>query len=104
MQLGNYQLSDLEYADDTMLFCELITIRNLLLISIAKKLLSWVSESIGQKHVRDDPDPPIKVDGVEAEFVKSFSYLRSITANTTDLHEEINRHRFLATVALNSLS
>ena len=25
VQLGNYQLFDLEYADDTMLFCEMIT-------------------------------------------------------------------------------
>ena len=49
VQLGNYQLSDLEDADDTTIFCESITNLESTLNIYHKETLNWVSNSTGQK-------------------------------------------------------
>ena len=88
--LGEYQLTDLDYADDTTLFAEVLTY-----MSTALKIYSEEAGQMGLRvnwskmklmHVGHGPDlPSIDIDGSEVEFVASHTYLGSTVTNTGDL-------------------
>ncbi|KAJ8287175.1 hypothetical protein GJAV_G00048520 [Gymnothorax javanicus] len=98
--LGNYHLTDLEYADNTTLFSSsLQDLSSALTIytSEATKLglqVSWQKTKL--MYVGDGPDPPPLYVGSDAvEFVSSFTYLGSTITDKGDLKPEIDSRRAL---------
>ena len=108
VQLGEYQLSDLEYVDDTTLFTESVTDMSSALQIYSKETaqlgisVNWSKTKL--MHIGDGPDPTsIDIDGTEVEFIAFYTYLGSTVINTGDLQEEINRRRGLEVAAMNFL-
>lgn len=105
---GDYHLTDLEYADDTILltssYSELKDAPGIYSAE-AKKLgltVSWPKTRF--MYVGDGPDPPpIQLGDNIIEPVKSFIYLGSIVTANGDLNPEINRRRGLAASAMQTL-
>ncbi|XP_045915344.1 SLAIN motif-containing protein 1-like [Micropterus dolomieu] len=105
---GSYYLTDLEYADDTILLStSLSQLRGALGIYIeeAEKLglqVSWTKTKF--MYVGDGPYPiPLRFGNDTVEPVSSFVYLGSLVTNNGDLKPEITRRRALAASALQSL-
>uniref|UniRef100_A0A3B3HVR8 ribonuclease H n=1 Tax=Oryzias latipes TaxID=8090 RepID=A0A3B3HVR8_ORYLA len=108
VSLGNYHLTDLEYADDTILFSTSLSQLKLALSIYSREakkyglMVNWTKTKF--MHVGDDPDPPLLQLGNNViEPVKSFTYLGSIVTANGDLKPEITRRRALAASALQSL-
>ena len=108
IQLGSYRMTDLEYADDTLLLgSSLEDIRQALTtyeIEAAKLGLkvNWTKTKL--MRVGDGPDPPsLIVNGETVEFVPSFVYLGSTVSHTGDLSCEVNRRRGLASGVMRAL-
>lgn len=108
VSLGNYHLTDLEYADDTILLSTSYSqLRDALGIysEEAARLglqVSWTKTKF--MYVGDGPDPPpIHIGSDIVEPVKSFVYLGSMVTDNGSLKPEILRRRALAASALQSL-
>lgn len=107
VSFDSYHLTDLGYADDTIL---LGTSYSQLKDDVgiyseeAKHLslqVSWTKTKF--MYVGDGPDPPpLRLDNI-IEPVKNFEYLGSIVTDNGDLKPEITRRRALAASALHSL-
>ena len=109
VNLGSYQLADLEYADDTaVLQGSLHDIKRALDVfkEEAEKLglsVNWDKTEL--MRIGDGPDPDnLTYDGVEVKFTASFRYLGSILNSKGDLKPELNRRRALAYSVMQSLS
>lgn len=108
MALGSYHLTDLEYADDTILLStSLSQLRDTLGICSeeAEKLglqVSWIKTKY--MYIGDGPHPiPLRFGNDIVEPVSNFVYLGSLVTNNGDLKPEITRRRALAASALQSL-
>ncbi len=107
IRLGSYLLTDLEYTDDTVLFCSTLDqLDESLRIyqEEANKLglkVSWAKTKL--MHIGGEAPPPLHIDGEEVEFVSSFTYLGSTVTNNGNLTPEINRRRSLAASVMKSL-
>ena len=105
MQLGEYQLPDLEYADDTTLYARSVTDMSSALQIYgeeAAQLGLRVNSSKSKSMHVGDPSS-IDIDGTEVECIASCTYLGSTVTNMGDLQEEIKRRRGLAVAAMNFL-
>ena len=109
VSFGEYNLSDLEYADDTAALTEDLPTLVLALDTFAEEAaklglkINWNKTEL--MHVGDGEDPqPLIYDGIEVKFVPKFKYLGSILTKTGDLKPEVDRRRALATSAMQSLS
>ncbi|GAA6085621.1 SLAIN motif-containing protein 1-like, partial [Tachysurus ichikawai] len=104
VSFGSYLLTDLEYADDTILLSQL---RDALGIysEEAEKLglqVSWMKTKF--MYVGDRPHPPsLRLGNDILELVKNFVYLVSIVTDNGDIKPEITRRKALAASALQSL-
>ncbi len=105
MSFGDYTLTDLEYADDTTLFCNTLDeLRNVLEIfnEEAKNLglsVNWSKTEL--MHIGDGPDPPpLLFNNIPVNFVSTFTYLGSTVSGTGDLSVKINQRRGLASSVL----
>ncbi|GAB1609994.1 hypothetical protein Ahia01_001285300 [Argonauta hians] len=107
IRLGSYTHTDLEYTDDTALFCSSR-------IQLEGTLGHYQKEAnkLGLKDnwrktklmlVGDEVPLPLHVDGEEVEFVSSFNYLGSTITNNGNLGPEINRRRTLAANVMRAL-
>ena len=108
VSFGNYHLTDLEYADDTIILATTIeSLRDALVIyqEEANKLCLRVScPKTKAMHIGDGPSPPPLCIGSDTvEFVDSFNYLGSLVTNNGDLKPEIDRRRGIAATAMKSL-
>uniref|UniRef100_A0A8C2BVL8 Reverse transcriptase domain-containing protein n=1 Tax=Cyprinus carpio TaxID=7962 RepID=A0A8C2BVL8_CYPCA len=108
VSFGSYHLTDLEYADDTILLSTSYSeLRDTLGIysEEAEKLglqLSWTKTKF--MYVGDRPHPPsLRLGNDIVEPVKNYVYLGSIVTDNGDLKPGITRRRALATSALQSL-
>ncbi|CAM4466358.1 unnamed protein product [Leuciscus chuanchicus] len=108
VSFGSYHLTDLEYADDTILLSTSYSqLRDALGIysEEAEKLglqVSWTKTKF--MYVGDRPHPPsLRLGNNIVEPVKNFVYLGSIVTDNRDLKPEITRRRALAASALQSL-
>ncbi|XDV50755.1 hypothetical protein PO909_019770 [Leuciscus waleckii] len=108
VSFGSYHLTDLEYADDTILLSTSYSqLRDALCIYCeeAEKLglqVSWTKTKF--MYVGDRPHPPsLRLGNNIVEPVKNFVYLGSIVTDNGDLKPEITRRRALAASALQSL-
>ena len=107
VKLGNYHLTDLEYADDTTLFCSTSDqMKEALEIyqEAANKLglkVSWPKTKL--MLIRGAVPPPLQISGEEVEFVTSFTYLGSNITNNGNITPEINRRRALAASTMKTL-
>ncbi|KAL1268493.1 hypothetical protein QQF64_033856 [Cirrhinus molitorella] len=105
---ASYHLTDLEYADDTILLSTSYSqLRDALDVyrEESEKLglyVSWTKAKF--MHVGDGPDPPpLRFGDNIVEPVKNFVYLGSTVTDNGDLKPEILRSRALAASALQSL-
>ncbi|KAL1246814.1 hypothetical protein QQF64_034817 [Cirrhinus molitorella] len=105
---GSYHLTDLEYADNTILLSTSYSqLRDALDVysEEAEKLglyVSWTKTKF--MHVGDGPDPPpLRFGDNIVEPVKNFVYLGSTVTDNGDLKPEILSRRALAASALQSL-
>lgn len=108
VSFGNSHLTDLEYADDTILLSMSYSqLRDALGIyrEEAEKLglqVSWTKTKF--MYVGDRLHPPsLQLGNDIVEHVKNFAYLGSIVTDNGDLKPEITRRRALAASALQSL-
>ncbi len=108
VSFGSYHLTDLEYADDTILLSTSYSqLRDALGIysEEAEKLglqVSWMKTKF--MYVGDRPHPPsLRFGNDIVEPVKNFVYLGSIVTDNGDLKPEITRRRGLAASAFQSL-
>ena len=108
ISLGNYHITDLDYANDTVLFAESPTnLKSALHIysDEATKIglrVNWVKTKL--MHVGEGCDPPSVVIGGQAiEFVSSFNCLSSLISNMGSHSEEIYSWRNLAAAVMNGL-
>ena len=106
--IGNYKLTDLEYADDTTLFAssgqELHESLKAFSTEAAKLGLevNWTKTKL--MHVGEGAIPhPINIMGQDIEFVDSFVYLGSTISANGEIRTEVNRRRGLAAGVLRSL-
>ena len=89
MWLGEYQLTELEYANDTTLFAESVTDMSTTLKIYSEEAaqlrlrVNWSNTKL--MHIGDGPDPPsINIDGTDIECVASYTYLASTVTNMGD--------------------
>ncbi|CAH1233196.1 Hypp638 [Branchiostoma lanceolatum] len=108
VSFGQYNLADLEYADDTTLLAddldrlqEGLTVYN----EEAKKLglsINWSKTEL--MHIGEGPDPePLIFNLCTVNFVSSFKYLGSTITKTGDVKPEINQRRAQASAVQQSL-
>lgn len=108
IQLGDYHLTDLDYADDTTLFCNsrgdmerALTIFGDEATRLGLRV-NWQKTKL--MYVGDGPDPPpINIGAESVEFVPSFVYLGSEVTNDGNILTEVNRRRGLAAGVMRSL-
>ena len=108
IQLGSYRLTDLEFADDTVLFAPDLTSLTEALeiyISEASKLGLCINYSKTKVMMISDTVPPqsILVNNHNVEVVPDFIYLGSRINRTGDPHPETTRRRALASDILRRL-
>ncbi|CAH1233298.1 Hypp676 [Branchiostoma lanceolatum] len=108
VSFGQYNLADLEYADDTTLLADsLERLRKALTVyeEEAKKLglsINWGKTEL--MHIGEGPDPePLVFNSCTGNFVPSFKYLGSIISKTGDIKPEVNQRRAQASAVLQSL-
>lgn len=108
VSFGNYHLTDLEYADDTILLSTTYSqLRDALGIysEEAAQLglqVSWTKTKL--LYISNGPDPPpMQIGSDIVEPVKNFVYQGSMMTDNGDLKPEIDRRRALAASALQSL-
>ena len=83
VRLGNYHLTDLEYADDTTLFSDTVADLedglNIFQKEASKLDLQESWKKTKWMHVGNGPDLPlITIESTTTDFVDSFNYLRSL--------------------------
>ena len=108
VSFGNLHLSDLEYADDTILLSNDIE-----KLTAALSVYDRESRKVGLKvsgektklmHVGEGPDPAsLNIDGNAVEFADSFVYLGSTVTNNGDSKPEIERKRALSSNVMQAL-
>jgi len=108
LSFGNLLLTDLEYADDTILLSkdiEKVTAALLVYHRESRKLdlkVSWAKTKL--MHVGEGRDPPsLHIDGNAVEFANSFVYLGSTVTNNDDPKPEIERRRALSSNVMQAL-
>ncbi|CAH1242627.1 Hypp6909 [Branchiostoma lanceolatum] len=108
VSFGQYNLADLEYADDTTLLADSLEhLRKALTVydEEAKKLglsINWGKTEL--MHIGEGPDPePLVFNSCTVNFVPSFKYLGSIISKTGDIKPEVNQRRAQAAAVLQSL-
>ena len=108
VQIGDLLLSDLEYADDTVILGSTIEdIKAALQIydTEASQLglqINWTKTKI--MHVGEGHHPPsIEINNQTVEFVSSFVYLGSTVTSTGDVDTEVRRRRGLASGVMRAL-
>ena len=109
IQLGSYNIADLEYADDTAMLTgtldDLISALNVFREEAEKLGLSVNWDKTELMRIGDGPDPDNPYfNNIEVKFVSTFKYLGSIISKTGDLKPEITRRRILAASIMQSLS
>ena len=108
IHLDDFLLTDLDYADDTVIFCNtLAQLKDALLIfdQEATRLslkVNWSKTKL--MHVGDGPHPnPIIIDNEPVEFVDTFVYLGSGISSICNFELELNRRRNQASGVMRSL-
>lgn len=109
VQIGDFRLSDLEYADDTLILGSTIEgIKAALQIYDTEALklglqINWTKTKVmhvgeGQHH-----PPNIEINNQSVQFVSSFVYLGSTVTSTGDIDTEVRRRCGLASGVMRAL-
>ena len=94
VRLGNYHLTDPQYAEDTTLFSDtvedLVTGLSIFQEEASKFDLQVSWEKAKLMHVNDSADPPpIVIGSTTIDFLDSSNYLQSLLFSTGDLSREV---------------
>ena len=108
VRLGNYCLTDLEYADDTTLFgntdVDLIASLNVFQKEASELGLQVSCEKTKLMHIDVGADPPqIAIKSTTTNFMDSFNYLRSLILSTRGFSGEVSQYCGLTAAVMQSL-
>ena len=109
--IGNFKLTDLDFADDAVIFAETLEVLELALEALHEETkplglkVSWTKTKIQDFGNLLAPDTQsVHVCGEDIEVVESFTYLGSAVHNTMESCGEVNRRLGMAYGVMDSLN
>ena len=109
--IGNFKLTDLDFADDAVIFAETLEVLELALEALHEETkplglkVSWTKTKIQDFGNLLGPDTQsVHVCGEDIEVVESFTYLGSAVHNTMESCGEVNRRLGMAYGVMDSLN
>ncbi len=111
VSFGDVRITDLDFADDAVIFAETADILTEALESLSEEAeplglrVSWIKTKIQAfGDMLDDAIDSLPVAGENVEIVDRFTYLGSVIHRSVDCEAEVNRRLGLAYGAMNSLN
>ena len=110
VSFGEAQITDLDFADDAVIFAETLDVLTEALETLSEEAeplglrVSWVKTKIQEfGSILDAAMKSCRVAGEEVEIVEKFTYLGSVVHSSTSCEAEVARRLGLAYGAMNSL-
>ena len=110
VSFGEVRITDLDFADDAVIFAETLDVLTEALESLSEEAeplglrVSWVKTKIQEfGSILDAATRSCRVVGEEVEIVEKFTYLGSVVHSSTSCEAEVARRLGLAYGAMNSL-
>ena len=111
VSFGDVRITDLDFADDAVIFAETVGILTSALETLSEESeplglrVSWIKTKVQAfGDLMDEAGESVSICGENVEVVDDFTYLGSVVSNSVDCEADVNRRLGLASGAMNSLT